>query len=109
MAASIASITMCVSTSSAKGTVRWMAAELLAGTEDDNEDDVSLSPNQKADVWAFGMIVHVRSFFKLVPYQTIKQALFRNYSLVNYPTIAGRPTFRSSQRLAVESGLNMIR
>lgn len=36
-----------------KGTVRWMAVELLT---------TEAIPNEKSDVWAFGMVLYVRYF-----------------------------------------------
>ena len=37
-----------------RGTVRWMAIELLTSSQDD--DDAS-AHNEKTDLWAFGMVV----------------------------------------------------
>lgn len=43
------------SSGSPKGTVRWMAPELLG----DSDGSLSLNSNEKSDVWAFGMVVYV--------------------------------------------------
>ncbi len=49
---------MCGTTvTSAKGTVRWMAIEFLTLMD---ESGVGAIPNEKSDVWAFGMTVFVR-------------------------------------------------
>ncbi len=43
---------------SAKGTVRWMAIELLSLSD---VSGVGTIPNEKSDVWAFGMTVYVHN------------------------------------------------
>ncbi len=43
---------------SVKGTVRWMAKELLVSTEDGGVSKC----DEMTDIWAFGMVIYVRNF-----------------------------------------------
>ena len=48
-------------TNASKGSIRYMAIELL---EDDAEEDLSSRHHtEESDVWAFGMLLQVRNVF----------------------------------------------
>ncbi|KLO07521.1 kinase-like protein [Schizopora paradoxa] len=51
------------SSNSGKGTIRWMAKELI----DVGADGASVGHNEKTDIWAFGMVVYEMLSWK-VPY-----------------------------------------
>ncbi|KLO08225.1 kinase-like protein [Schizopora paradoxa] len=59
------------SSSTSKGTVRWMAIELLSM----NEEEPARKPDEKSDVWAFGMIVYEMLSWKLPYWKKTQDAL----------------------------------
>ncbi|KLO19298.1 WD40 repeat-like protein [Schizopora paradoxa] len=60
---------MCGTTmASTKGTVRWMAIELLSLSD---ESGVGVTPDEKSDVWAFGMTIY-EILKRNVPYNHLK-------------------------------------
>jgi serine/threonine protein kinase len=47
------------SAASFKGSTRWMAPELLIPESDEAGAHEPVEPNQKTDIWAFGMTIYV--------------------------------------------------
>lgn len=61
-----------------RGTIRWMAKELLLPTGDE-----SLKYNEQTDIWAFGMVAYVRLVKNLIIWlltQTMRHTYCRSYS-----------------------------